>query len=48
VSTISLEEALELDPSAPSFFSQSRPVRIQASIDAAVGYQVPIPAHSDF
>jgi hypothetical protein len=48
VSTISQVEALELDPSAPSFLSQSRPVRIQASTDAAVGYQVPIPAHSDF
>jgi hypothetical protein len=48
VSTISLAEALELDPSAPYFLSQSKPVRIEAATDAAVGYQVPIPAHSDF
>ena len=48
VSPISLAEALELDPSAPSFLNQSRPVRIEAATDAAVGYQVPIPAHSDF
>ena len=48
VSPISLAEALELDPSASSFLSQSRPVRIEAATDAAVGYQVPIPAHSDF
>jgi hypothetical protein len=48
VSPISQVEALELDPSAPSFLSQSRPVRIEAATDAAIGYQVPIPAHSDF
>lgn len=48
VSPISLAEALEHDPHAPSFLSQSRPVCIEAYTDAAIGYQVPIPAHSDF
>lgn len=48
VSTISQGEALELDPSAASFLSQSRPVRIETTAGAAVGYQVPIPAQSDF
>ena len=48
VTTISQVDALELDPHAPSFLAQSRPVRIDTSNGASVGYQVPIPAQSDF
>jgi hypothetical protein len=48
VMTISQVDALELDPHAPSFISQSRPVQIKTASGAAVGYQVPIPAQSDF
>lgn len=45
---ISQVDALELDPHAPSFLSQSRPVRIDTAHGATIGYQVPIPAQSDF
>ena len=48
VTTISQVDALELDPHAPSFLAQSRPVRIATADGATVGYQVPIPAQSDF
>ncbi len=49
VTPISQMDALELDPHAPSFLAQSRPVRIDgAGGGATVGYQVPIPAQSDF
>lgn len=48
VTTISQVDALELDPQAPSFLAQSKPVRINTSVGATVGYQVPIPAQSDF
>ena len=48
IMTISQVDALELDPHAPSFLAQSRPVRIDTVHGATVGYQVPIPAQSDF
>jgi hypothetical protein len=48
VTTLSQVEALELDPCAPSFLSQSRPVHIESTTGAAIGYQVPIPVQSDF
>jgi len=48
VTTIAKVDALELDPHAPSFLAHSRPVRIDAGGGATVGYQVPIPAQSDF
>jgi len=48
IMTMSQVEALELDPHAASFLGQSRPVRIDNGNDATVGYQVPIPAQSDF
>lgn len=48
VTTISQVDAMELDPQAPSFLAQSRPVRIATADSATVGYQVPIPAQSDF
>jgi len=48
VTTISQVDALELDPEAPSFLAQSRPVRIDAGDGPVIGYQVPIPAQSDF
>jgi hypothetical protein len=48
VTTISQVDALELDPHAPSFLTQSKPVRIDTSDGVSVGYQVPIPAQSDF
>jgi hypothetical protein len=48
VTPISQVDALELDPHAPSFLAQSRPVRIDGAEGATVGYQVPIPAQSDF
>jgi hypothetical protein len=48
VMTISQVDALELDPYSPSFLNQSRPVQIETASGAAVGYQVPIPAQSDF
>jgi len=41
-------EALELDPYAPSFLTQSRPVRIDTADGPAIGYRVPIPAQCDF
>ena len=45
---ISQVDALELDADAASFIAQSRPVRINTSCGASIGYQVPIPAQSDF
>ena len=48
VTPISQLDALELDPHAPAFLAQSRPVRIDTADSATVGYQVPIPAQSDF
>jgi len=48
VEPISQADALELDADATSFMAQSRPVRINTSNGASVGYQVPIPAQSDF
>jgi len=48
IMTMSQVEALELDPHAASFLAQSRPVRIDAGDGSFVGYQVPIPAQSDF
>jgi hypothetical protein len=48
VTTMSQVDALELDQQAPSFLAQSRPVRIDTADGATVGYQVPIPAQSDF
>ena len=48
VEPISQVDALELDADAASFMAQSRPVRINTSNGASVGYQVPIPAQSDF
>lgn len=48
VTPISQMDALELDPHAPSFLAQSRPVRIDTVEGTTVGYQVPIPAQSDF
>ena len=48
IMTISQVDALELDPHAPSFMAHSRPVRIDTVHGATVGYQVPIPAQSDF
>ena len=48
IMTISQVDALELDPHAPSFLAHSRPVRIDTIHGATVGYQVPIPAQSDF
>jgi hypothetical protein len=48
IMTISQADALELDPHAPSFLAHSRPVRIDTVHGATVGYQVPIPAQSDF
>ncbi len=48
VTTISKAEALEQDSQAASFLAQSKPVRIATSDGATVGYQVPIPAQSDF
>ena len=48
VEPISQVDALELDADAASFMAQSRPVRINTSSGASVGYQVPIPAQSDF
>jgi len=48
IMTISQVDALELDPHAASFLAQSRPVRIDNGNGATVGYQVPIPAQSDF
>jgi len=46
--SISQVDALELDPHAASFLAESKPVRIDIGNDATVGYQVPIPAQSDF
>jgi len=46
--SISQVDALELDPHAASFLDQSRPVQIDTGDGATVGYQVPIPAQSDF
>ena len=48
VAVMSTATALDLDPHAPAFEKQSKPVRITAGGQEAVGYQVPIPAHSDF
>jgi hypothetical protein len=48
VTHITQVDAIALDPDAPSFMSQTRPVRINTSNGASVGYQVPIPAQSDF
>ena len=48
VRTISPEDATELDPYARVFLKESRPVHISTANGAAVGYQVPIPAQSDF
>ena len=48
VTTISQLDALELDPYSPSFLTHSTPVRIDTADGATVGYQVPIPAQSDF
>lgn len=48
VMAIGKVDALEQDPNAPAFISDSKPVRIEASNGATVGYQVPIPAQSDF
>ena len=48
VTTISQLDALELDRYSPSFLTHSRPVRIDTDDGATVGYQVPIPAKSDF
>ena len=48
ITTISKAEALEQDTQAASFLAQSKPVRIATSDGATVGYQVPIPAQSDF
>lgn len=48
IAPISQVEALELDPHAASFLAQSRPMRIAVGGESAVGYQVPIPAQSDF
>jgi hypothetical protein len=48
VEPISQIDALELDPNAPSFLRQSKPMRINTSSGESVGYKVPIPAHSDF
>ena len=48
VQTISQMEAMELDPYAPSFLKESRPVQIETTSGTAVGYKVPIPAQSDF
>lgn len=48
VMSISQADALEIDPHAPSFLAQSRPVRIDTVHGVTVGYQVPIPAQSDF
>lgn len=48
ITPISQVDALGLDPHADSFLHQSRPVRIDAGDSATVGYQVPIPAQSDF
>ena len=48
ITPISQADALELDHHAPAFVAQSKPVRIDTSHGTAVGYQVPIPAQSDF
>ena len=48
IMSISQVDALELDPHAASFLDQSRPVQIDTGDGATVGYQVPIPAQSDF
>jgi len=48
IMTMSQVEALELDPHAASFLAQSRPVRIDFGDGSLIGYQVPIPAQSDF
>lgn len=48
VTPISKADALDLDPHAPAFVAQSKPVRVDTSHGAAIGYQVPIPAQSDF
>jgi hypothetical protein len=48
VTPMSQVDALELDPHAPSFLGQSKPVRIDTGDGITVGYQVPIPAQSDF
>ena len=48
VTAISQAEALELDPHAASFLAKSRPMRIDTTDGATVGYQVAIPAQSDF
>jgi len=48
IMSISQVDALELDPHAASFLDQSRPVQIDTGDGSTVGYQVPIPAQSDF
>ena len=48
VTTMSKLDALEMDANAPTFLAQSRPVLIDNSYGRTVGYQVPIPAQSDF
>lgn len=48
VTPINQVDAMALDPDAPAFLSQSRPVHINTPEGASVGYQVPIPAQSDF
>ena len=48
ITAISQAEALELDPHAASFLAKSRPMRIDTTDGATVGYQVAIPAQSDF
>jgi len=48
IMTMSQVEALELDPHAASFLAKSRPVRIDFGDGSLIGYQVPIPAQSDF
>ena len=48
VTPISHTDAMDLDPHAPEFLTRSRPLRVDAGDSATVGYQVPIPAQSDF
>lgn len=48
IAAISKADALQTDHYAPAFLAQSRPVLIRNVHGTTVGYQVPIPAQSDF
>jgi len=48
ITPINQVDALALDPDAPAFLPQSRPVHVKTLEGACVGYQVSIPSQSDF